>query len=63
MIDFEEHSPVFNIGWMLQDMRKDVIDNIKFKSKNSWYVDIEIVEKNIDKIMDYILSLPTEDFK
>lgn len=63
MSNFEGHSVPFIIGWMIQDMRAEVIDNMKHDTDtDQWSVDLEIVDKNINKIMDYILNLPTEDF-
>lgn len=64
MSNFEGHSVPFIIGWMVQDMRAEVIDNMKHDTDtDQWSVDLEIVDKNINKIMDYILNLPTEGGK
>ena len=61
MSNFEGHSVPFIIGWMIQDMRAEVIDNMMHDPETDlWFVPEEIVQKHIDKIMDYILALPTE---
>lgn len=62
MTNFEGHSTPFIIGWMIQDMRKDVIENMMHDPETDlWFVSSDLVYKHIDKIMDYILNLPTED--
>lgn len=62
MSNFEGHSVPFIIGWMIQDMRAEVIDNMMHDPETDlWFVPEEIVQRHIDKIMDYILNLPTED--
>ena len=62
MSNFEGHSVLFIIGYMLQDMRSELIDNMTHDwDTDTWIVDFKIVEDHLDKIMDYILNKPTED--
>lgn len=60
MSNLEGHSALFIIGYMVQDMRAELIDDMKRDPETGvWSVNFNIVENHLDKIMEYILNLPT----